>query len=388
VRVAGAGHSFTPLVLTDGVLLRLDALDRVLEVDRERGLVRVEAGIRLHALNATLAAHGLALPNLGDIDRQSLAGALATGTHGTGARLPVLSAQAAGVLLVTADGETLEVGEDDPELLAAARVSLGALGVVCEVTLRCVPAFWLRGVDAPRPLGETLDRLDELAEEADHVELYAFPWVGTALTRTNTRLPGPVDPPGALRRAWEDVVLANGVFGLSRRLGRARPAWRPAINRAVVRAAGTTVRCDRSDRVFATPRLVRFTESEFAVPRAAAASFARAVLAAAERHEVGFPIEVRLSAADDALLSPAHGRATAWVAAHVERGTPPDAYLREVGAIADAHDGRPHWGKRHGLGAAALEARLPAFARFRAVRDALDPERRFANAELERVLGP
>jgi L-gulonolactone oxidase len=388
VRVAGAGHSFSPLVPTDGMLLRLDALDRVLEVDRERGLARVQAGIRLHALSDALATHGLALPNLGDVDRQSLAGALATGTHGTGARLPILSAQAVAFLLVGADGELLRIDEGAPELLAAARVALGALGVVCEVTLRCVPAFALRRVDAPRPLGATLDGLDELAAAADHVELFAFPWARDALTRTTTRLPRPPAPPGALRRAWEDVALANGAFGLSRRLGRARPAWRPAINRALVRAAGTTVREDRSDRIFATPRLVRFTESEHAVPAEAAASAARAVLRAAERHGIGFPVEVRLSAADDALLSPAHGRATAWVAAHVERGTPPDAYLREVQAIADAHDGRPHWGKRHGLDAAALEARLPAFARFRAVRDALDPERRFQNAELARVLGP
>jgi L-gulonolactone oxidase len=388
VRVAGAGHSFTPLACTDGMLLRLDALDRVEVLDRAGGLVRAGAGIRLRALNEALAAHGLALENLGDIDAQTLAGALATGTHGTGARLPGLSAQAVAFTLVRADGALLAVDERDPELLAAARVSLGALGVAVDVTLRCVPAFTLRGVDAPRPLSDTLARLEELAAEADHVELFAFPHVDTALVRTNTRVDGPRRPRGALRRGWEDVVLTNGLFGLTRRLGRARPAWLPALNRAVVRAAGTSVRVDRSDRVFTTPRLVRFTEAEHAVPRAALAEAARAVLRAAERHRVGFPVEVRLSAADDALLSPAHGRATGWVAAHAPLGVDAEAFFAEVQAIADAHDGRPHWGKRHGLGAAALRERLPAFARFLAVRDALDPERRFANAELERVLGP
>ena len=156
VRVAGAGHSFTGAVLTDGTLLSLDRMGRVLDADPATGLVRVEAGITLHRLSRELHFRGLALPNLGDIDAQSLAGAIATGTHGTGARLPNLSAQVEGVELVLGDGSVRELTAADGDLLRAARVGLGALGVVVAVTLRCVPAFRLRGVDRPEPLEDVL----------------------------------------------------------------------------------------------------------------------------------------------------------------------------------------------------------------------------------------
>jgi L-gulonolactone oxidase len=171
VRVAGAGHSFTPLVPTDGTLLRLDAMDRVLDADRPSGLVRVEAGITLHALSARLAGLGLAMENLGDIDVQSMAGAMATGTHGTGGRLRNISSQVVEVELVNGAGEVVRCSADeDPDAWRAARVSLGALGVLTAVTLRCVPAFTLRGVDRPAPLEDTLDRLDELVDGNQHFE--------------------------------------------------------------------------------------------------------------------------------------------------------------------------------------------------------------------------
>jgi L-gulono-1,4-lactone dehydrogenase len=386
VRVAGAGHSFTPLVATDGVLLRLDALDRVLDVDREHGRVRVQAGIRLRRLADELDRHGLAMPNLGDIDVQSLAGAIATGTHGTGAALRPLHAQVEAIRLVAADGTVHDL--ETPEELAAARVALGALGVVTEVTVRCVPAFTLRGVDAPRPLADTLARLDELADGAEHFELFAFPHANVALTRTNTRVDDPPAPPSRARALLEDVALTNGAFGAVCRLGRARPSWIPALNRFTTRAAGSRVRVDRSDRVFATPRLVKFVETEWAIPRAAAREVAEAVLAAGARHAVNFPIELRFAAADDALLSPAHGRPTAFVAAHVYRGMPHERFFDEVQAIAVSSDGRPHWGKRHALTAAELAPRYPGWTAFHAVRARLDPDGRFANPHLERVLGP
>jgi L-gulonolactone oxidase len=388
VRVAGAGHSFSDAVLTDGTLLALHRLDRVLDVDPASGTVRVEAGITLHALSEALAAHGLALPNLGDIDVQSVAGATATGTHGTGATLPNLSAAIRSVELTLAGGDVVELDGGD-ELLAA-RVSLGALGVVSAVTLQAVPAFTLDGVDAPAPLEETLDRLDELAAANDHFELFTFPHSPLALTRTNNRTDAPARPRGAARRWAEDILLANHVFEAFCRVGKARPSWIPALNRMVSRLAGSSHRRDRSDHIFSSPRRVRFTEMEYALPRAHLAAAVRAVRALiAERgFAVPFPLEVRMVAPDDALLSPAGGRDTGYVAVHMYRRMDWEPYFRAVETIMDGFDGRPHWGKRHFQTADTLWPRYPGWGRFATVRDRLDPDRVFTNAYVERVLGP
>lgn len=390
VRVAGSGHSFSDLVPTGGTLLRLDRMRGMLEVDRSSGLVRVEGGITIAELTGRLAAHGLAFENLGDIDAQTLAGAISTATHGTGGRLPNLSAQVEALELVLADGSTARIGADQPTLRCAARVGLGALGVITAATLRAIPAFTLRGVDEPRPLEDVLDRLDEHVEGNDHFELFVFPWARDALTRTNNRVDEAPHPPST-RRAWvEDVAVNNGALELICRLGRAQPALIPYLNRLVTRLAGTRERVDRSDRVFASPRMVRFTEMEYALPRAAAAEAVRAVraLVAQRRFAVNFPIELRFSSGDDAFLSPAHGRDSAYVAVHVFKGMEWEPYFRAVEEIMGGLGGRPHWGKRTLLGAEELRGRYPAWDRFQAVRARLDPEGRFANAGIERLLGP
>jgi L-gulono-1,4-lactone dehydrogenase len=391
VRVAGSGHSFSDIALTDGVQLRLDRLTQVLDVDRGTGLVRVQAGITIRELSRRLAEHGLAMENLGDIDVQSIAGAISTATHGTGARLPNISAQVAELVLVLADGSTLECSrERDPELFRAARVGLGALGVIAEVTLRCVPAFTLRGVDAPAPLADTLARFAELALGNDHFEFFVFPHAHTALTRTNSRTDEPPRPRGRASAYANDVLLTNHAFELLCRAGRRFPRRIPELNRLVTRLAGATTRVDRSDRVFASPRLVRFTEMEYALPREHTPEAVRRVLAMIEQRgfAVPFPIEVRTVAADDALLSTAAARDSGFVAVHMYRGMAWEPYFRAVEAIMDELDGRPHWGKRHFQTAATLRSRYPDWDRFQAVRARLDPEGRFANAWTERVLGP
>ncbi len=398
VRVAGAGHSFSDIALTDGRLLKLDRMNRLLDVDRASGLVRVQGGITIHALNARLAAIGLALENLGDIDVQSIAGAISTATHGTGARLRNIPSQVAALTLVLADGSTLHCTEDDPELLRAARVGLGALGVLAEVTLRCVPAFRLRGVDTPAPLEQTLERFEELALANDHFEFFVFPHARTALTRTNNRTQEPTRPRGRTSAYANDVLLTNHAFGLCCRLGRRVPGQIPRINRLVTRMAGTSRRLDRSDRIFASPRLVRFTEMEYALPRERTVEAVRRVLELVEsRARVGghrsgfavpFPIEVRTVAADDALISTAAERDSGFVAVHMFEGMAWQPYFRAVEQIMDELGGRPHWGKRHFQTAATLRELYPEWERFQAVRRRLDPQGRFVNAYTDRVLGP
>ena len=390
VRVAGAGHSFTDTVLTDGTLLSLDRMRRVLEIDRASGLVRVEAGISLNELSEALWAHGLAFENLGDVDIQSIAGATATGTHGTGSRLRNLSAGLRDVELVTADGSQVTVsGDEDRDGWRAARVSVGALGVVTAVTLQAVPAFTLEGTDATAPLEEVLGRVDELADGADHFEFYVFPHSALALTRTNRRVERAPEPPSRARAWFDDVLLRNYVFGAACAAGKRAPRLIPSLNRLLARASGTTVRVDRSYRVFASPRLVRFTEMEYALPRERVAEAVRAVLDVAARpgFAVPFPIEVRFVAPDDAFLSPAGGRETGYIAVHMYRGMEWQPYFRAVEEVMDGFEGRPHWGKRHFQTADTLAPRYPEWERFQAVRRRLDPDGVFENGYVRRVLG-
>jgi L-gulono-1,4-lactone dehydrogenase len=391
VRVAGSGHSFSDIALTDGVQLHLDRLERVLDVDHSSGLVRVQAGIRIRDLNQRLAEHGLAMENLGDVDAQTLAGAISTATHGTGARLRNISAQVAELTLVLADGSTLHCAEHlDADTFRAARVSLGALGVIAEVTLRCVPAFTLRGVDAPKPLTDTLARFEELALGNDHFEMYAFPHADVALTRTNNRVDSRPLPRGRISAYANDILLTNHAFALACLIGRRFPGGIPEINRIVTRLAGASTRVDRSDRIFTSPRLVRFTEMEYALPRAATPEAVRRVMALVPDRgfDVPFPIEARTVAGDDALLSTAGGRDSGFVAVHMFEGMAWEPYFRAVGEIMDELGGRPHWGKRHFQTAATLRSRYPEWERFEAVRARLDPGGRFANDYTDRVLGP
>ncbi|MGA8364343.1 MAG: D-arabinono-1,4-lactone oxidase [Solirubrobacteraceae bacterium] len=391
VRVVGSGHSFSDIALTDGLQLRLDRLTRVLDLDRSSGLVRVQAGITIRELSARLAAHGLALENLGDVDAQTIAGAIATATHGTGARLRNISAQVAELSLVLADGSLLRCAPDeDAEVFRAARVSLGALGVIAEVTLRCVPAFTLRGHDSPRPLTDTLEHFEELALGNDHFEFFVFPHTDTALTRTNNRTGEPPRPRGRLSTYANDILLTNHAFGLFCRVGRRLPGRIPQINRLVTRLAGSSTRIDRSDRIFASPRLVRFTEMEYALPRASTSEAVRRIMALvpASGFAVPFPIEVRTVAADDAFLSTASGRDSGFVAVHMFEHMSYEPYFRAVEEIMDELDGRPHWGKRHFQTASTLRPRYPDWDRFQTVRTRLDPHGRFANDYTDRVLGP
>ncbi|MFE2960452.1 D-arabinono-1,4-lactone oxidase [Nocardia tengchongensis] len=390
VRVAGSGHSFNDAVLTDGTLITLERMNRVLDIDRSSGLVRCEAGISLGALSAEMWEQGLAFANLGDIDVQSIAGATATGTHGAGVGLPNLSASLRSIELTLADGTRVEVDADnDPEAYRAARVSLGALGVVSAVTLQAVPAFTLSGVDTVAPRVEVLERLDELADGNDHFGFFAFAHSPLAMTKTWNRTPEAPRPLSKSAEWFHDELLTNYAFWGVCRLGRARPQWIPALNRWCTKLSGSTRRVDRSYRIFATPRRVPITEMEYAIPREHAADAVRQVLALAEqpRFDVPVPIEVRFVAPDDAFLSPAGNRASCYIAVHQFEKMAWEPYFGAVEQIMRGFGGRPHWGKRHFRTAVDLAPEYPDWDRFAAVRDRLDPGRRFTNAYVARVLG-
>jgi FAD-linked oxidoreductase len=389
VSVAGSGHSFTEAAMSDDTMVHIEALKGVLEADPSSGLVRVGAGTVLADLNEELARLGLAMENLGDIDRQTVAGAISTGTHGTGAQLRNISAQVEGMELVLADGSVRELDAADPELLRAARVGIGALGAVSAVTLRCVPAFTLDRVDTRRPREQVLDSFQEEADAHDHFELFTFPYADSALVLERNRTEAPPSPRGAAGTFLNDVVLENWALEALSRTGKYVPAAIPSLARLAGRLAGGSRTVDRSDRVFANERRVRFTEMEYGVPRERGPEAVRRVIewVRSNRYPVFFPIELRVAAGDDALISPSHERDTAYIAVHQYRGMEWRPYFEAVEAIMDEYEGRPHWGKRHFQTAATLAPRYPAWGEFQRARDELDPGRTFTNAYAERVLG-
>lgn len=386
VKVPGSGHSFTAAAMTGGVMVRADHLTRVLDVDRDGQRVRVEAGIVLADLNRELDRVGLALPNLGDIDRQTIAGATATATHGTGAGLRNISAQVVAVELVSADGTVHEIsGGDD---LLAARVSIGALGAITALTLQCVPAFVLHRVDTPMPVDDVLADFDQLADDNDHFEFFVFPHADTALTIRRNRTETAPRPRGRVDEFVNEVVLQHHLGDLLLKATRARPSLIPHLSRVATRLLSEGEYVDRSFRVFASRRDIRFTEMEYAVPRDLGPDVVRRVLAVVGQHPTAMPVEVRVVRGDEALLSPTHGRDSVYVAVHQYTGMPWQPLFTAVEEVMGDVDGRPHWGKRHQLDHTVLAERYPRFGDFLAVRDRLDPDRVFANAYTERVLGP
>ena len=392
VKAVGAGHSFSGIAVAPGVLLDLTDLTGLVAVDAARARVTLRAGTRLHQVPKLLAPHGLAMANLGDIDRQSISGAISTGTHGTGRAFGGMSTQVVGVTLVTADGDYLVVGEEqNSELLPAVALGLGALGVLVEVTLQCVSAFVLDAVDRPEPLSEVLEALDSRARASDHFEFYWFPGTDRAMTRTNTRLPESAvrHPLPPVRRWIDDTVVGNGLHQVACSVGHTFPAAVPLINRLSVRLWGDREVTDISTRVFTTGRSVRFREMEYALPVAEVRAAFQEVRALIEerRWRIGFPIEVRFAAADGVWMSTAYGRESAYIALHRYWREDPREYFEAAEQIMLAHGGRPHWGKMHTLDASTLRTRHPRFDDFVALRDRLDPDRMFQNRYLERVLG-
>ena len=390
VKAIGAGHSFTGCALTDGVQLRLGDYDRVLHVDRATNRVTVQAGIPLRKLNAALAAQGLAMENLGDIAYQSVAGAISTATHGTGARFGGIATQVVGMRVVTGEGEVVECSPDvEADLWSAARVGVGALGLVSTVTLQCVPAFRLHAVEEARRVDAVLEALDETVDGNDHFEFFWVPHTGWALTKTNRRTDEPAQPMGRWETFKDGILLQNVAFGAACRVGRWRPSLIPKAMK-LVPSSGRKEYVERSDKVFASPRFVHFYEMEYAVPREHAVAAVNGVREYVKRSglQISFPVEVRFTAGDDIPLSTASGRDSCYVAVHVYQGMQYTQYFTAVEAIMNELGGRPHWGKLHFQTYETLEPRYPRWSEFQAARKRLDAPGTFRNEYTDRVLGP
>jgi L-gulono-1,4-lactone dehydrogenase len=390
VKAAGTGHSFTGIAVADGVQVDMSGLTGVRSVEGTR--VTLGAGTVLHDLPALLDPLGLALQNMGDIDAQTLAGATSTGTHGTGGEFGGIATRITGATLVDGHGTLTTVSEtENADLLPAVALGLGALGVLVDITIDCVPSFVLAAVERPEPLDAVLESWQQRVDDSDHFEFYWFPHTTQALTKDNTRLPAdaPLRPMSAGKRWFDDELMSNTLFAGTTAFQRTFPKTTPSINRLSTRLTGNRDFTDRSYRVFVTDRRVRFREMEYALPVAEIPDVLREIDALIERKRwtISFPVEVRAAAPDDLWMSTASGRATGYIAVHRYFREDPTEYFAAVEEIFKAHGGRPHWGKMNTRTAEDLAPAYPRFGDFLKVRDRLDPDRVFANAYLERVLG-
>jgi L-gulonolactone oxidase len=396
VKMVGTGHSFTGIAAPGDVMLTPHRLSGIVAVDREAMTVTAYAGTQLKVLNAELERLGLSLHNMGDIAEQTLAGAVSTGTHGTGGVAAGLAAQLAGFQLVTGTGEVLDASRSEhPEVFQLGRVGLGALGILTTVTFAVEPLFLLEAHEQPMSWDEALGTFDEMADESHHCDMYWFPHTDRMLTKRNTRLDADVDDaqPVSRLRGWvDDELLSNTVFGALTAVANRAPRAIPRMNWVAARALSARTYSDVAHRVFTSSRRVVFREMEYAVPRAAgldALREARRVVDASD-WKISFPVEIRVAPADDVALSTAFDRDSLYLAFHTHHrsdwGTH-TAYLAAMEAIARDHDGRPHWGKLHTRTAADLAPAYPRFGEFARLRDRLDPDRLFTNDYLRRVLG-
>jgi len=390
VKMLGTGHSFTSISAPVDVMMRPDLLTGVTHVDREAMTVTALAGTPLHVLNHELEHLGLSLHNMGDIAEQTLAGATSTGTHGTGGVKASLAAQLAGVELVTGDGTLLAIDRAHPHF-DAARLGLGALGILTSVTFEVEPMFGLEAVERRIGWDEAVSTYDEIVASAHHADLYWFPRSDHCQTKTNTRIePDEIEPLPRFRAWLDDDFLANDVFGLINRVGQRVPSLIAPSNRLCGRLFAERTFSDVPHKVFTSPRTVRFRELEYAVPREvgmAALADCRALIDRHPEWPINWPVEIRQAPADDLVLSTASGRESVYLAFHVWERTDHRAYFAGVEEVLRAYDGRPHWGKVHTRTAEDLAPGYPRWTEFAKARDELDPGRVFTNPYLDRVLG-
>lgn len=381
VRFAGSGHSFSALVPTDATLISLDRISGLENASQPTRRAVVKAGTTIHALGPLLAKHRLALANQGDIDRQTLAGAVSTATHGTGRNLGCMASRVVRLQLVTATGEVLDT-EGDDELVRAAAVSLGALGAVANYELECDPAYLLQERQWTAPLEEILGQWESLRDGHRHFEFFAVPFTGFALAKT-------LDVVDTVPTCQPDRKPEGGGLGVLIELNREDQRTARQVFRKALAQAEPSTWTGPSHEVFPSERNDLFNEMEYAVPLDRGIDCLREVLAAIEEADlpVIFPIEFRTVAADDLWLSPFYERESAVIAVHQDAAMPPEPIFRVAEPILQRHGGRPHWGKMHSLMAEELASLYPRWDDFKALRQKLDPDGKFLNPHLAELFG-
>ncbi len=365
IRVAGSGHSFTPVVATPGLSLSLEGMTGLVSVDAERARVTVRAGTRIGDIGRALKARGLSLANQGDIDSQAIAGALSTGTHGTGITLGNMSSQAVAMRLVQPDGSVLEASmEHTPELMLAARVAVGMLGVISTVTLQALPAYNLHERLWRCTFDECIERHDQLAAENRH---FGFFWCPVAASRPLYCLP---DTARVSTTARVDDVCEMKVMNVTAEAPR--------------EDHGRFEKIAYSSEIYPIEYVPNFHELEYAVPVAHGREALCEVRALMLRKHTDcvYPVEYRFVAGDGAWLSPFHEADSVTISVSGGPGMDYWPYLRDVDMILRRYGARPHWGKLHFNEARDIPRLYPRSEAFRALRARLDPACVFMNEHL------
>ena len=389
VKAVGSGHSFTAIAVSEEVLVDLSDYDEIVAIDKINQTVTVQSGIQLSKLNQALYENSLAMQNLGDIAYQTIAGAISTSTHGTGAKFTGIANQVVALRVVLADSSIVECSANvNAQLFSCARVGLGALGLISTVTLKVVSAFNLAVIEEPMRVDDVLQNLDLHVDSNDHFEFFWVPHTGWALTKRNNRNSLPVEPMSKMSHWYSKTLMENYAFGAVCMLGRARPSLIPKLAKALP-SSGRNEYSDASHKVFASKRIIKFYEMEYAIPREACAEALNRVrrMVTDSGFFLNFPVEVRFTAPDEIPLSTASNRESAYIAVHIYKGMNYVPYFTEVESIMNSYQGRPHWGKLHFQSAATLASRYPQWDVFQAVRNQVDPQRMFSNQYLETVLG-
>ncbi len=384
IRPRGSGHSFSGLVPSEGMIVDVSRLSGLQSFDPATGHAAFGAGTRLFQASVELSELGRAFPNLPDIDVQTLAGSFATGTHGTGAELTALHDYIAGFRMVTAAGEIIDVTpEQNAELFAAGKVSLGALGVITRYTLKTIPAFSLHRVVRAEPIEDVLDRLQDLAAQHRNFEIYYLPGTGVAATISHDIHDGAVT---GVAESEDDETLA-GLKQLRDEFG-----WWPWLRKKIAHSAlprGVIEDVSaESHKLLSTSRPTKFNEMEYHLPRDEGIAALRKVIAMADRRKnIYFPMEVRFVAPDDAWLSPFNDGPRMSIAMHAAVDEPYDYFFSEFEPVHRAHGGRPHWGKLHSLKKDDLSVLYPDYERFLELRREMDPAGKFLNPHLAELFG-
>lgn len=388
IRPVGSGHSFTPLAAAQHVLVSLDNYAGLEHIDRETLNVTVKAGTKLKALGQILAENGFAQENLGDINEQSIAGAISTGTHGTGVDFGNIATQVTALTLVDGTGRIINCSEtENPNLFKAAQISLGALGLIVSVTLRVIPAYTLQIDIRKKSLSECLANLEAYKRDNRHFEYHWIPYTDTVQAKF-TNLSSETPRGKSLGQKFNEYAIENGALWLFSAFNRQfRVSER--VCKTMAAFITDTSGVSHAHEVFASARLVKFQEMEYNLPTA---HFERAVaeidaMIRREKIQVHIPIECRFVRGDDIYLSPAYGRDSAYIAVHMFKGMPHQHYFEQVEAICLKYEGRPHWGKMHTRTAESLTAMYPQWGAFQQQRDLCDPQRVFTTPYIASLLG-
>lgn len=389
IRVVGSGHSFTPLIETEENIMSLKQYDGIYSIDEEKKEATVKSGTQLRALGQLLSERKWAMENLGDIDCQTIAGAISTGTHGTGLSLGCISTQVVCFTLITANGEVIKCSEaENSDIFKAGQVSLGSLGIISKITLRLIPSYYLKVKKERKSFEKTLEEFEKNINENRHFEFFWLPHTDYTYAKT-MNMEKKAKNRGRWRKYLNEIFFENGALFVLGNICRFFPRWSQTTSRWGTSLIPEGEEIDLSCNIFASYRWVKFHEMEYGVPLEKGVSVLREINEWVKENNipVSFPVEFRIAKKDDIFLSPAYKRDTAFIAVHSFRGVPHKKYFEGCEKIFRKAGGRPHWGKMHTLTANELKKMYPKWDHFQKIRQELDPNGLFLNKYLESIFG-